>query len=101
MPRVSPGQPLSHCRLASFRGVPTARGVLASRSARTAGQMRLGGRLGSCWCGDMAWVSAFTGRADELGLLSQGVREGATTLVVADAGMGKTRLVAECGAEFE
>ncbi|HEY5848571.1 MAG TPA: AAA family ATPase, partial [Microlunatus sp.] len=49
----------------------------------------------------MRWSSAFTGRAGELGLLRQGVRGGSTTLVVGDAGIGKTRLVAECAAGLE
>ena len=49
----------------------------------------------------MRWVSAFTGRAAQLGLLRQGVRGGSTTLVVGDPGIGKTRLAAECAAEFE
>ena len=49
----------------------------------------------------MRWISAFTGRAAQLGLLCQGVRGGSTTLVVGDPGIGKTRLVAECASEFE
>ena len=49
----------------------------------------------------MHWVSAFTGRAAELDLLCRAVRDGLTTLVVGDPGIGKTRLVAECTAEFE
>ncbi|HEY5840549.1 MAG TPA: AAA family ATPase, partial [Mycobacterium sp.] len=49
----------------------------------------------------MRWVSSFTGRTAELGLLCHGVRGGSTALVVGDAGIGKTRLVAECGAGLE
>ena len=49
----------------------------------------------------MGWLSAFTGREAELRLLNQGVRGGSTTLVVGDPGIGKTRLAAECAAEFE
>lgn len=49
----------------------------------------------------MQWASAFTGRTDELARLSQGVRDGSTTLVVGDPGIGKTRLAAECAAQFE
>ena len=49
----------------------------------------------------MQWVSTFTGRAAELSLLCGGVRGGSTTLVVGDPGIGKTRLAAECAAEFE
>ena len=48
----------------------------------------------------MQWVSAFTGRAGELGLLGEGVRSGSTTLVVGDAGIGKTRLAGVCATEF-
>ena len=48
----------------------------------------------------MQWVSAFTGRAGELGLLGEGVRSGSTTLVVGDAGIGKTRIAGVCATEF-
>ena len=48
----------------------------------------------------MGWVSTFTGRTDELSRLSQGVRNGSTTLVVGDPGTGKTRLAAECAEEL-
>lgn len=48
----------------------------------------------------MPWASTFTGRADELTRLSLGVRKGWTTVVTGDPGIGKTRLVAECAAEF-
>ena len=49
----------------------------------------------------MPWVTAFTGRAAQLRLLSQCVRAGSTALLVGDAGIGKTRLAAECAADFE
>ena len=73
---------------------PTPRCLLAE-------QIRLDARLESCWSGGVGWISTFTGRADELSRLSQGVRNGSTTLVVGDPGMGKTRLAAECAGEFE
>ncbi|HEY5783180.1 MAG TPA: AAA family ATPase, partial [Microlunatus sp.] len=63
--------------------------------------MGLDARAGCCWSGGVRWISAFTGRAGELGLLGEGVRSGSTTLVVGDAGIGKTRLAAECAAEFD
>ena len=61
----------------------------------------LDARAGCCWSGVVRWVSSFTGRTAELGLLCHGVRSGWTTLVVGDAGIGKTRLVAECAAGFD
>ena len=57
-------------------------------------------RAGCCWSGGVRGISAFTGRTAQLGALRAGVRSGSTSLVVGDAGIGKSRLAAECAAEF-
>src|SRR5262245_61175357 len=53
-----------------------------------------GGGVG-WWCGRMARWGAFVGREGELSRLQSALSDGGLLLVVGDAGIGKTRFVAE------